>query len=827
MKKERKNKLKYTVKRQVKQIVLLLACIIPAFIASCTDREGTHEPEGEKDEKVVLHLKLPADTRSQTYALTSADEQPIGSVRILAFVDNGTDYLYSYSRVGTLFSQSGSDIEFRVTLTAYGSRQKLVILANCSDEVEAAGITTSDNIVSAMNKIKITQYTEWPAGTVNDGGKRRTIPMCAMTDALSVDESFTAIGSVSKPLFLIRMLARIDISLQPTITNFKLVSASLFNRKNKGYVAYNSPDYWDDTEKKALKAYVPQVDPGFVTTKLPSVDRYYPAAYPDGNSLGEFVQTIYTFETKGVSEKSEATAVVIGGYFDYPANSSKLSYYRVDIPRYNGDTPVPGTMGDMLRNHLYNVVIQEFTVPGADTEEKAFDGSLTVEARIVPWNLAELDDISFVGVYGFKVDPATIIADKIGATGKTVSVRTDYYKGWQAVLVPETANSWIRFAAGTVFEGKPGITTGLNFDLLPNATGIPRHAFLKVKAGGLTKYVDIFQAENLSGNIFDWIQSVQDENDKIETNGPYRLGVSRGSYPLYKNVRAGIPLMISTDCPKGWIATSSDESWLTITQNGTVSAPDSKVLLFSVAENSTRTDRTAYIRIKAGNMEKIIIVTQNTTLELTGNNSIILPWEDTSHEPSTGFGGPYALKVERDYCKYDGGTKQRTIRITATGGGNWTATTATDSWITLITTSGAADGSDTNLTFSLPDYLSGADRSGIITIKSGNMKKEIRVVQYAGPAITATGLAESYIQDSSVKTFTLTAKASWYANIISDTYGILQQLRTSSGIVTAGSDFQFTLKSAVNSDRQTATIGFYSYDGEFDRTDITINVGTN
>ncbi len=66
--------------------------------------------------------------------------------------------------------------------------------------------------------------------------------------------------------------------------------------------------------------------------------------------------------------------------------------------------------------------------------------------------------------------------------------------------------------------------------------------------------------------------------------------------------------IFTVSCNTTWSATSSDESWCTIR------SLDNKTLIISVTENKSFTKRDAKVTIKAGEVERYIIVTQSPTL---------------------------------------------------------------------------------------------------------------------------------------------------------------------------------------------------------------------
>ncbi|MDR1345020.1 MAG: hypothetical protein LBJ39_06675 [Tannerellaceae bacterium] len=471
-----------TIKNQNKTskgLVKVQTCILLALAlllqVSCRDESGTGS--GGVAGEIRFGLKLPGDVpRTGTYAMNGDQELELQTAAVLAFVRDGGDYKFSYIRTGKI---SRDGVQVGITISAnYGAGQRFLILANCNSEIASPTgvIHTGDNIASVMEKLIATQALEWPAGNTSDGARPlRYIPMAALTGELNIDGATIGIGTFS----LIRMLARIDVSLKETVTNFHLVSASVFNRKDKGYIAYKGtdPGYWDNAGNKALKAWVPA---SAGTTKKPSQPAYYKA-----DVSGAIKASIYTFEAASVDvDKKDATTIVVGGYYGYPVNQTVISYYRIDIPQYDAlDVPKEGTIGDILRNHLYDIQISGVTCKGESDEQKAFEGAVTLTAGIKDWNLAGID-MAIPGQGDLTIDRVSLRYDMNAISKKTLKVTAS--QNWTTA----SADSWITFLNTS---GSAGTNVSLYFRLAANATGSNRTGYINVTAGNLTKQIKIIQ----------------------------------------------------------------------------------------------------------------------------------------------------------------------------------------------------------------------------------------------------------------------------------------------------------------------------------------------
>lgn len=353
---------------------MLLGIVAALFIPACsTDTETITEIDTEKDaQKVTVNFSYTTLGKPETSlrAMTPTDENKINEVTILAFKKTGpSSYILEYHTKSVDIVQTSTS----VTFTAWLRRgdQKFIIITNASAQISnlinTAGITAGESFSSVLPKLKVSSINEWPAG--NNGQLLQNIPMYGEIDS-NITYSTTAIGSSSS--YLIRMLARIDISLTTAVkSKLELTEAYVFNRKQAGRIAYDpSPLKWNATDNKVITATMPSP---VSTKKLP--DYKYEA------TASEIVQSIYTFEAEGTVLSKDATAIVIGGKFN---GSSDITYYRVDIP----PTKSNYMSGDILRNHLYKIIVQDVKQTGAPTPEEAFDGIYTLEAVVEEWEEA-------------------------------------------------------------------------------------------------------------------------------------------------------------------------------------------------------------------------------------------------------------------------------------------------------------------------------------------------------------------------------------------------------------------------------------------------------
>lgn len=385
----------------------ILPLILIILAASCSDDDYKIPQQKEALQTVTLNLNLPGDMHKNksTKSMTEEEDQGVNAIDVLAFTDDGYgNYIYSYKAKGTNIAVSNGSGTFKVTLHQHPRNQILVIVANASDEVDAFIPAPNENINTAIKKLTVSSVNEWDANN-NNSGIIRYIPMYCKTPPITISNSTTSIG----PYYLIRMLARFDISVKSTVTNFELVNACIFNRYNKGYIAY------DDAKWDGDKVTAPDVPVSATKTKLNTI-------LFNADASHKVIRSIYSFEANKQTDRRESTAIVVGGRFE---NQSHISYYRIDVP-----TNETGYFsGDILRNYLYDIEIQKVEDEGSQTPEIAFDGEVKITATVTPWNLVS-QNIIFDGIYTLVLDfnKSTLNFRNI-LEDKTITIETNHPNG--------------------------------------------------------------------------------------------------------------------------------------------------------------------------------------------------------------------------------------------------------------------------------------------------------------------------------------------------------------------------------------------------------------
>ncbi|MCL1974116.1 MAG: BACON domain-containing protein [Bacteroidetes bacterium] len=458
------------------------------FLGACfRDEPPTPEPNGDE---IRVQLKFKAKGAG-TKAMSVEEEDRIKTVDVLSFYeDNDGVMCFNYIapvNERTLISPPDS-LSQTVWITAKGNvaRQQFVVLVNASAEVAAATLFYGEKLTDVMEQIIVRHSDgrgEWPAR--NYGSEFKYIPMYAKTDTLVVTENTHIIPTNGSTYPLIRMVARIDVTMVPAFPSahtFELTRAFLFNYQTAGYVGYDFSNY-DILNHKVTAPAVP-VRPSFTP---PSPNTGFPILEPHVGyhaTQDSVIRSIYTFEAPSYTpaDRIKGIALVVGGIYN---GSGVETYYRINL-RETGGSPAL-LSNPILRNHLYKVEIQDILGPGQDNPLDAYLGTSKLVAEVLIWNQLDID-IPFHANYLLEVDRDQIAALAPGGNYK-VNVTTDFPTAsapvWTTQVDDAANHSWIGAArSGSV----------LNITLQPNTTDSTRTGRVKVIADNLTKWIFVAQA---------------------------------------------------------------------------------------------------------------------------------------------------------------------------------------------------------------------------------------------------------------------------------------------------------------------------------------------
>lgn len=783
--------------------VLTLGLLLAVLTFSCTDEDYVPRT-GASEREITLRLSTGSSgSGTQTYGMDADQEQKLKDIDFLIFTYNDGTGNFLYEETRHLTVVTGNEYSVRIHVRD-DVEQVFMVMANAHSELQAAALSTTDELETAIRKVQVglVSNKEWD---------QDYIPMFAR-HLLKTDTLY------SLNLSLIRAMARIDVSVKDDV-NFELINAVLFNRPLSGVVGYDAgATNWDETNRKALKPTLPTTPTKTLT----------PAVIFDVDAEGEITRQIYTFEAAGTSTRADATAIVVGGKY----NGGSTTYYRIDIPAFESSGAVKeGTMGDILRNRLYDIEIKGVSGNGANTREAAFNNpSSLINVEIVPWNLQDLNVTS--GQYWLNLNRDNFTVKNNGATSLQLDINTNYGEGWEAWLVdtpsvatPPDAFSWITFnpaadaADNPTFSGAANTKTSLVFNVEPNtgAAATPyRVAYLKIRAGNLEKHIKICQSDyevDVDGS-FEWqTDQILVENSWVN----YHLGVDKSAFTLDRTAKTKLELNVIATYPNGFGVTSTDNSWLRVTNGGTT-ASGAKTLLFDVDLNASSSERTAYIVITSGNLTKQVKVTQAAD-RIDGTGVIpIENWVEINEEIENGAWLNYRLGVDKaSVSLYKEAVSGNRIYVATTYSGGFSVTaSSTGNWLTTTDPGLAASGGK-YIQFDVALNATGASRTGTLIIKAGKLTKTVQVTQ---SNTSATGgdsqivdweEIEEQINDGSLVSYRLGVSKAAYTFFRSESKANQLYVETSySGGFTATVE-SGTWLSVTSGDTRTSAGGQYVY----------------
>lgn len=366
-------------------------------------------------EGVTLGIKMHVPAAG--FITKAVDETLISSVHILVFEYTGTEYQYAYLVPGyALTNVAPSEYEFYARISSTDEAVKLYLVANFP--MDATSLLPG----SSETEIKQALTGAFTAAGL-DGG----LPMSGEIDLPD------GVSETPAPLTasMVRSVARVDVLNSEA--NFTLTSVQLYRVNNQYQVIPNTI-----VNNIVTTASVPSTATQTVNTVRIPV------------TAGISVQQLYLPESALPlpGNRQEATVVVIGGIYGTDPDAAP-TFYRVDfVPEGN-----EALFGQVLRNHLYQIDIQEIRAPGwTNPDEAAESESTQITAEIVVWNEETVymvyDEVRYLGVSTRIIQ----LASSIGSQ-KTLTVQTNL----------ETYDLYWVDANGNIDERVAPITWGDSF----------------------------------------------------------------------------------------------------------------------------------------------------------------------------------------------------------------------------------------------------------------------------------------------------------------------------------------------------------------------------
>lgn len=372
----------YMVYRNKILILLLLFIIGIVQLESCSREQNNGNFSETDDDKIRISIKIPTGKIPSTILKSGQieNESKINEIQVLVF-ENG---LYRYKVRGEAITQTDNNASFLARLRSNSVPTTIYLIANNNAFINAnepAENTPIDNVKTLFNL----EYS-----TTGVGGN------AALWGSFTFENGIKSTFDTTEPIHLLRAVARADVQIEATASNFTLETVQVFRAANSIQIIPNSI-----TPKLAVTA--PSIPDGtlFAINTNPV------------NASSETFSTaqIYVPESPAPAPTdivSNSTCIVIGGRYN---NSSSTRYYRLDFePDIDGHP-----FGQVLRNHRYIFSINSVNNSGfATAADAANNPSSGMEASLLVWNDNDIlniffDKNNFFALEKLNVDLAGII----------------------------------------------------------------------------------------------------------------------------------------------------------------------------------------------------------------------------------------------------------------------------------------------------------------------------------------------------------------------------------------------------------------------------------
>lgn len=470
-----KHTILYTLRRLCAPALMLGAMLAAT---SCTDELSSEVYPGggggvAGESEVTLRLQVPAaGGGSQTRAVDAATESTVNDLYILAFKAGRDAETFDYYVTA---SKTATATEWTANLRVRAEQQTFVMVAN------------AQGTPGKVNE----QIAALAAGSV---GHKKDDVLAKLTDALTVAEQsagfnaatptdhhpFTMYGQTAPTVItanagirlevrMHRIVARVQIGFTGDAagTKFTPQEVSLYNYNDRARVI---PDNLKETVADGYETD-PTIPAGAV--RLPAtVDgtQTVPTYAVNANQISH---QIYLFEaaqpTGGTAQEQHVTrpCLIVKGVYE---NAAKPCYYRIDF--FGEKTAGSGVKEymDIVRNHSYNVTVQNVLAPGHDTPEEALTAqAANITATVVKWNDSDIGDIDFDGEHVLGIATMKYQLGRKGSNNATLlqQVKASVGLKWTANLYAvddhgkvdtNTQPTWISFDGGA----KEASGTGTN-----------------------------------------------------------------------------------------------------------------------------------------------------------------------------------------------------------------------------------------------------------------------------------------------------------------------------------------------------------------------------
>lgn len=529
------------MKKRLKYLLANGLAALVAGTAGCVHgpapTPGDHDPT---EQQVQITISVPGAVVPTTRSIAVGGEATVNEIDILVFKPNPggsgpdvLDYRIEASQIGSITAMAPSDgtkYQSRITFTAplalTAEPRTLAIIANASEEVEAA-MTTVDDAAEKQDVLEALAFVDYQRLFFED--EDHLIPMYGETRVTRIEKGMK-IGSIE----LTRMFARVDV-INRVPEDFT-ISEIEFTYREEGYIA----PAWDPAD-------------GTLLGSLPDEPKPYPANnwtndsfYPTVNEVTgfqELVEKAYFPEMEnhsggdlsteqGKIEHGNSPHLLIRGTWTGTGGDGGEYWYRVDFtePFEDGDRPEEVEYVHVFRNHLYtfNITAVEGRGYGSKHEAQMSLGVLSnLKTHLLTVDQSGIKNINFNGQYWIGIDSDEVALPLAGNEGtpQRVRVSTNHHAGWKVERI-EGGNDWLTVvteyatpepashaAHSTRAAGDP-LATALLLTATANNGATQRTATIHLSAGRVTHCITVTQEAEQEPPVdtSDWVFEVNTEN---------------------------------------------------------------------------------------------------------------------------------------------------------------------------------------------------------------------------------------------------------------------------------------------------------------------------
>lgn len=457
-----------------------LTAVLGALCAAGCAHDPADVPRpGPQELPVCFEMTVPGFHTPVTRSIDGdGGEAAVRSVDLLIFDDSSPARLIRSLKTDDL-TQGGAGpdykVEYRLDLPADPDAGLIVVVANASDEVDAA-LAEHPPGAEKQAVLEALKFAVAPGG---DGTYKwnvstpgfAPIPMYGEAAVSGIRPGMKVSG-----IRLMRMLARIDVENEVVGDIFRLERIHLVNYRTGGFIA----PAWDPATGTLLREgdpghpYSTNGDPRIPDDAgKPEVDaaQEYPYDQPGNTPGARLAGTIYTCEAdKGAPPADPAGRVCLvleGSY------RGAVSFYRIDFTA-PGEAD-PGSSGarsmPLYRNHRYIVSVTAAEGPGYATFGEAVAAATVLsnlKTSLLVVDLDGINEIVFDGQYFMGVETRTVDLPWGAARNRVYRVSSDYHGGWRAEVLDPDAHTWLRLAGDAETASGTDINrSGLAVEITP------------------------------------------------------------------------------------------------------------------------------------------------------------------------------------------------------------------------------------------------------------------------------------------------------------------------------------------------------------------------